>query len=326
MTVKLSRRAILASSLASPVLASAATDRVTDTVRLGWGFGGLPLIAKERGAFARLLARDNIKVEWIGPFPNHAPSIQAVVGGSSDFSFGGSTTPAMAAILAGSPLVFSQFAVVTPKTTAIIAKDGSGIDHVRDLVGKTVAVNRSGVAEFLLVAALEKFQIDRSKLKVVYLNPPEAAPAFGSGKVDAWAMWSPGVDIARSQYKGHDIFIEGRDLDFQIDFGSWLIQRDFSVKNPGLVRAVNTAFTEEAKWASENVREAEIIAQTQGKYSDEIRDDFIARNRRFEMKSIADAAFVRELQTAADWLVARKVLPESIVVSDHLAKVRFLSR
>jgi len=189
----------------------AAKGRTTETVRLTWGLGGLPLIAKERGAFDQLLAKDEIKVEWVGPFPNHAPSIQAVTGGSADFSFGGSTTPALAAIIAGSPLVFAQFAVVAPRTTAIIARDGSGIEHVTDLVGKSVAVNRSGVAEFLLVAALEKYHVPRDKVKVVYLNPPEAAPAFGSGQVDAWAMWSPQVDIARSQYKGHDIFVEGRD-------------------------------------------------------------------------------------------------------------------
>jgi sulfonate transport system substrate-binding protein len=81
-----------------------------------------------------------------------------------------------------------------------------------------------------LVAALEKYRVNRNKVRVVYLNPPEAASAFGSGQVDAWAMWSPGVDIARSQYKAHDIFLEGRDLDFQIDFGSWLVRKDFSVR------------------------------------------------------------------------------------------------
>jgi len=229
---------------------AAAPGRDTDTVRLTWGFGGLPLIAKERGEFAKSLAQDGIKVEWVGPFPNHAPSIQAVVGGSADFSFGGSTTPALAAILAGSPLVFSLFAMVEPRTTSIIVKDGSGINTIPDLVGKSVAVNRSGVAEFLLVAALEKYHVDRSKVKVVYLNPPEAAPAFGSGQVDAWAMWSPGVDIARTQYKGHDIFVEGRDLDFQIDFNAWLTTRQFSQRNRDLVTAVNAAFVTEAAWAS----------------------------------------------------------------------------
>jgi sulfonate transport system substrate-binding protein len=169
---------------------AAEPGREIDTVHLTWGFGGLPLIAKERGEFAKMLAKDNIRVEWVGPFPNHAPSIQAVVGDSADFSFGGSTTPAMAAILGGSPLVFTLFAVVTPRNTAIIAKESSGINTIPDLVGKSVAVNRSGLGEFLLVAALEKFHIDRTRVNVVYHDPPEAAPAFGAGQVDAWAMWS----------------------------------------------------------------------------------------------------------------------------------------
>jgi sulfonate transport system substrate-binding protein len=300
---------------------AAAPGRDTDTVRLTWGFGGLPLIAKQRGEFAKSLAKDGIKVEWVGPFPNHAPSIQAVVGGSADFSFGGSTTPAFAAILAGSPLVFAQFAIVEPRTTAIIVKDSSGINSVPDLVGKSVAVNRSGVAEFLLVAALEKYHVDRSKVKVVYLNPPEAAPAFGSGQVDAWAMWSPAVDIARSQYKGHDIFVEGRDLDFQIDFNSWLITKDFSERNRNLVAAVNAAFTAEAAWASANSREAETIAQEQGRYSDGIRDTFIAQKRQYHIRRTDDQEFLAQLQRAADWLSERKVLPGQVRITDCVATV-----
>jgi len=308
------RRSLLAMASAAALAPGArAAERETDTVRLTWGFGGLPVIAKERGEFAKLLGRDNIKVEWIGPFPNHAPTIQAVVGGSADFSFGGSTTPALAAILGGSPLVFSLFAIVEPRTTAIIAKDSSGINSVADLVGKSVAVNRSGVAEFLLVAALEKFNVDRRKVKVVYLNPPEAAPAFGSGQVDAWAMWSPGVDIARSQYQAHDIFVEGRDLDFQIDFNSWLVRTQ--------VAAVNAAFTAEAEWASTHSVEAETIAQTQGHYDDAIRDSFIARKRRYWIRRADDQAFLADLQKAADWLSARKVLPEAVRIADHLASV-----
>ena len=65
----------------------AAGGRTTDTVRLTWGLSGLNLIAKERGAFEKVLAKDGVKVEWLGPFPNHAPTLQAVTGGSADFSF-----------------------------------------------------------------------------------------------------------------------------------------------------------------------------------------------------------------------------------------------
>jgi sulfonate transport system substrate-binding protein len=298
-----------------------ATGRTTDLVRLTWGLSGLNLIAKERGEFEKVLAKDGIKVEWLGPFPNHAPTLQAVTGGSADFSFGGSTTPALAAIIAGSPLVFTQFVVYEPRTTAIIAKDDSGINRIEDLVGKSVAVNRSGLGEFLLVAALEKYKVDRSAVKFVYLNPPDAAPALASGKVDAWSMWSPGVDIARLEYKAHDIFLEGRDLEFQIDYTSYLTTRKFATDNPALVRAVNDAFRAEGKWISENSKEAEYIAQKAGRYSDEVRDQFIAMNRQYRYFPVNDEKFLSELQRAADWLAARKVLPEPIKVTDHLAQL-----
>jgi sulfonate transport system substrate-binding protein len=328
-----SRRRFLHSSLAGvsalaglavPALEPARAEsagRKTDTVRLTWGFNGLNLIAKERGEFEKTLAKDGVKVEWLGPFPNHAPTMQAVTGGSADFSFGGSTTPALAAIIAGSPLVFTQFTVYEPRTTAIIAKDDSGIKRVEDLVGKSVAVNRSGLGEFLLVAALEKHNVDRSAVRFVYLNPPDAPPALASGKVDAWAMWSPGVDIARLQYKAHDLFLEGRDLDFQIDFTSYLTTRKFAAENPDLVRAVNAAFVAEAQWVSDHTRDAEFIAQRKAGYSDEIRDQFIALNRKYRMYPVNDTEFASGLQKAADWLVARKVLPEPVIVADHLAQL-----
>lgn len=328
-----SRRNMLISSLASAASLSgvplvlphdaygATSGRKTDTVRLTWGYFGLTLIAKERGEFDKALAKDGIKVEWLGPFPNHAPTLQAVTGGSADFGFGGSTTPALAAMIAGSPLVFSQFVVYEPRTTAIIAKDGSGIDKVEDLAGKSVAVNRSGLGEFLLIAALEKHKIDRSTVKFVYLNPPDAAPALASGKVDAWSMWSPGVDIARQEYKAHNVFLESRDLEFQIDFSSYVASRKFTIDNPDIVRAVNAAFAAEAKWVNANTREAENLVQNRTKYSDEVRDQFIALKRQYKVLPVTDVEFVAELQRAADWLTARKVLPESIKVSDYLARL-----
>lgn len=297
---------------------SAAEGRKTDTVRLTWGFHGLTLIAKERDEFEKTLNKDGIKVEWLGPFPNHAPTLQAVTGGSADFGFGGSTTPALAAIIAGSPLVFTQFVLYEPRTTAIIAKDDSGINKVEDLVGKSVAVNRSGLGEFLLIAALEKHKIDRASVKFVYLNPPDAAPALASGKVDAWSMWSPGVDIARLDYKAHDVFLEGRDLSFQIDYSSYLTSRKFATENPAIVRAVNAAYVAEGAWVNQNTKEAEYIVQRRAGYSDVIRDQFIERKRNYQLIPVSNKKFVAELQSAADWLTARKVLPESVTVSDHL--------
>lgn len=324
-----SRRRFLATSLAGVAAAGlagtgpafSATGRNTDTLRLTWGYFGLSYLAKEHGALEKRLADQGIKVEWIGPFPNHAPTMQAVTGGTADYAFGGSTTPALAAILAGSPLVFTQFFIYEPRTTAIIAKKSSGISKVEDLIGKSVAVNRSGLGEFLVVAALEKHNIDRSKVNFVYLNPPDAAPALAAGKVDAWSMWSPGVDIARVEYDAQDVFIEERDLPFQIDFNTYLTRRKFAEENPDLVRAFNAAIVAEAEWANANNVEAETIAFKGLKYPEAVRDHFISLNRKYTPYSVTDEGFLTKFQTAADWLSERKVLPEKVKVTDYVAVV-----
>lgn len=295
--------------------------RNTDVVRLGWGRGGIPLVAKQRGVLEKELADKGIKVEWIGPFPNHAPSLQAVVGGSADFGFWGSTTPALAAILAGSPLVFNAFNIYQPRSTAVIVKKDSGIETIADLVGKKVAVNKAGLGEFLVVAALEKNGIDRDKVEFVYLNPPDAAPAFAQGKIDAWSMWSPGVDIARFQNDAKDIFNEGKDLDFLIDYSSLVSTRKFSEENSELIRAVLDAYYKEGDWISKNSEEAERIAQSEGKYPDEVRDYLVSLKRVNNFYEPKDADFISQFQRAADWLADRNIIKSHLKVADHSVQV-----
>lgn len=321
----LNRRRLLQAGAAlgaASLLPGVALSRTTDTVRVGWGKGSITQISKQRGEFEKNLAAQDIKVEWVGPFPNHAPSLQAVVGGSADFGFWGSTTPALAAILAGSPLVFTQFLVYAPRSTAIIVKKDSGIDSVRDLVGKRVAVNRSGLGEFLVVAALEKNGVPRDAVEFVYLNPPDAAPAFGQGKVDAWSMWSPAVDIARQQFDAKDIFFEGKDLDFLIDYSSLVTQRKFAEENGDLVRAVIDAFKIEGDWMSQNPLESEKLIQNEAKYDDSVRDHLVSLGRKNNFYEADDANFLTDFQKAADWLAERGILPQSIAVSDHVLRVQ----
>ena len=70
-----------------------------------------------------------------------------------------------------------------------------------------------------------------------------------------------------------------------------------------------------------NGREAEYIAQQKAGYSDVIRDQFIALKRSYRLYPVDDREFVGNLQKAADWLVARKVLPEPVTVAEHLAQL-----
>jgi len=293
-------------------------ERNTDLVRLTYGRGGLPLIAKQRGEFDKRLAAQGIKTQWIGPFPNHAPSIQAVIAEAADFSFGGSTTPALQALITGAPLVFTQFMDVYPRTTSIIVKNDSSIKSIPDLVGKSVAINTAGLGEVLLVAALEKYSIPRSKVNAIYIDPPQAGPAFAAGQVDAWSMWSPMVDIARNDYDGRNIFFEEKDMDYKIDFTSWLARKDWAKANPGLIKAVNEAFVAEAQWASTHVREAELMAQRASGYDNKTLQTLINYHRRYTLHNADELAFINEFQHAADWLSDRRIISNRVNVRNYI--------
>jgi sulfonate transport system substrate-binding protein len=147
--------------------AAAPAQNSGEKVRLTFGKGGLATAAQTRGVFEASLRDKGVSVEWIGPFPNHAPTLQAVSARSADFSFGGSTTPALAALLAGQPLKFVQMVFARPRETAVLVLPGSGIRKDADLVGKKVAANRSGLGEFLLIAALEKYGVPREQVETV---------------------------------------------------------------------------------------------------------------------------------------------------------------
>jgi sulfonate transport system substrate-binding protein len=200
----------------------------------------------------------------------------------------------------------------------VIARDGSGINRLEDLAGKSVAANRSGLGELVLVAALEKRKIDRASVRIVYLNPADGGTALAAGKVDAWSMWSPAVDIAREQYQAHTLFVE-TELDFRIDFTGMVATRQFAAANPDLLRKVNAAYAAEARWISENPLEAQKILQKMAGYSDGIRDRFVAMHVDLQLFDLYDRTFLARLQRSADWLTAHRVLPEQITVSDHLA-------
>lgn len=292
------------------------------TVRLTWGKGGLTLYAKTRGVFEKTLKDKGLSTEWIGPFPNHAPTLQAVTGGSADFSFGGSSTPALAAIIAGSPLVFTTLILSDPRTTAILVKPDSGIKSVKDLVGKKVAANRSGLGEFLLIAALEKNNVQRDQVEIAYLNPPDAAPAFSAGKVDAWVIWSGPREIAEVNDKAVAIFTENNDLTQaeRIDVGSFLVRDDYARDHADIVRTVVDAYKVEAEWASKNPKEVGALLAKESGWSQPVVDKIVAYNTQTRLIAPDDTKDF-DLQKAADWLTAHKVLTSKIAVAEHFAKI-----
>jgi sulfonate transport system substrate-binding protein len=307
--------------LALPALAACGDDAAEaggrKKVRLTYGNISVP---KTRGVFEQTLKAQGIDVEWVGPFPNHAPTLQAVATGTADFSFGGSSTPADQAIISGNKLVYVGWSTSTPRLSSILTLPTSGINTVADLAGRTVAVNKAGLGEFLLVAALEKYKVPRESVTFTYLNPPDAAPAFGAGKVDAWSIWSGPLELAEVQYGAKRIFVDGDELPKQIDFGTYLVTEEYAKKEPDTIRKVIAAYKAEQDWANANPAEAQKIGNAVSKYPQGVVDKLVAANVQITWNLINDEG-IAALQSGADWLTEHKVLSAKINIADHAVKL-----
>lgn len=309
---------IAACSSGSPATTSAAGKKST-TVRLGYSSNGVTATAKNRGVFVKSLAAQGIDVTWVGPFPNHAPSIQAVVGNSADLSFGGSSTVALASIEAGGDLKLTSFISANIRTSSILVLPKSGITSVPELVGKKIAVNKSGLGQFIAVAALEKYSIPLSKVTFVYLDPGDAGPAFYSGKVDAWSIFGDTVQAAEANYGAKAIFTDSKDLPAQLDYETFVTRADYAASNGPTLKAVLNAYKVEQTWLNDHFDES----VDQNAKVEKLSAQAIALIKQQEKGTITtlDAPFttsdITKLQTSANWQTSHGVLPKHIDVAQY---------
>jgi len=74
---------------------------------------------------------------------------------------------------------------------ALIARNGSGINSVKDLKGKKVATPFVSTSHYQLMAELKAEGVDPKTVNVMNLRPPEVAAAWERGDIDAAFIWDP---------------------------------------------------------------------------------------------------------------------------------------
>src|SRR5690348_15640704 len=136
------------------------------------GNSGFLALGRKDGSLTKALAAVHAKVAWTGSAGPFAPAAQELNAGKLDIAQG-SITSAIAA-LAQRP-GFRLFSQVAPDKVGegILVRKGSSIASVRDLIGKKVAVNKGGTAEYLLLKALAQAGVPADKVTRVYLNPAQ---------------------------------------------------------------------------------------------------------------------------------------------------------
>lgn len=251
-------------------------------------------------------------ISW-GNFPGAAPLLEALNAGAVDTAPAGDL-PVVLAAAAGCKLKIAAVTRPAPESMAVIVQGKSPIRTVADLAGKSVIVSsaRGSISHYLLLEALREAGVPESAVKIGFMLPNDAAAAFASGQIEAWAIF--GIYQAKAEAAGARVLRDGRG----IGPGYTLIAvSDAALANADKRKAIGD-FLGRAKranaWCAANLEPyAQIYARQTG-VDIAIARKMVARER--PALVAPDDAFVNDLQRASDRFLDYGVLPKRVKVAD----------
>lgn len=129
------------------------------------------------------------KINW-RMFSGGGDVIRAMASGDVQMGEAGSS-PLTAAASQGQDIQLFWISADIANAEALVARDGSKITSMKDLVGKKVATPFVSTSHYQLMAGMKMAGVDAKAVDVLNLRPPEIAAAWARGDIDAAFIWDP---------------------------------------------------------------------------------------------------------------------------------------
>ncbi len=251
------------------------------------------------------------QIEWAS-FQGAAPLFEAVVSGDVDTAMA-ADTPALAAAAGGARVKVIAASVSSPKGVAILVPPNSPIKTVADLKGRNVIVSsaRGSVAHFLLFGALREAGLKPDDVTTGFLLPSDAAVAFSSGKIEAWATF--GTYQANAEIHGARVLRDGVGINSGIGV---IAASDTALADPGKRAALADVLRRLAlsnTWANAHPKEYATVFQRLTGLPPDVVQLVVSRDRP-QMRPV-DQEIVRQLQLVADTFFEAKLFPRRVDAS-----------
>jgi aliphatic sulfonates family ABC transporter substrate-binding protein len=276
-------------------------------VRVGFQRSGVLLVAKARGGLEQALHGLAPGVRWV-EFPSGPPLMEALGAGAIDLGVVGETPPIFAQA-AGAPIVYVAAQPVGGGAAALLVPPRSHAATVADLRGRRVAFTKATSSHLFVIQALRRGGMTLADIQPVTLSPADAAGAFASGAIDAWATWDPYYALAQRN-QGARAILTGDALPPTSTF--FIAARPFARDHGAVLAATLSALVDQARWAEAHHGEvAGLIAAATG-----LPPDVAAATLRrgpFAVKPIDDAVIAQQ-QAAADIFQQIGAIPNAVDV------------
>lgn len=207
----------------------------------------------------RLGAQVSLKLFDSGPV-----ALGAIASGSLHFMCGIGLPPVLSAMAKGVPLVVVWNQERYTTNAGIVVKASSGINSLKGLQGKQIAIVQGSEASFELPALLAQQGVSLSAVRQLNMSPPQMRSAWVTGQISAAIVWDPVLDYLAS----HGGKVLATDASLPPTAGSYNIcvaNRNYVQANPtAAVNFVKAMQDGVAYWKSNPSQAISIMAKQAG--------------------------------------------------------------
>ena len=141
-----------------------------------------------------------------------------------------------------------------------------GINSIKDLKGKKIAVTLNSGAEITLYYLLKEAGLALSDVRVVPMPPNEMVAAFSNKNIDAYCVWEPAFSDGQKAVPGSKVLATDKDTPIYRKFKTAsapdvvVIRKDVVDKYPDTAKKLVAAYFKGVKLTKENPQEAAVSA------------------------------------------------------------------
>ncbi|OIX90618.1 sigma-54-dependent Fis family transcriptional regulator [Pantoea sp. Ae16] len=280
-------------------------------LRIGYQkFGNLGIL-KARQLLEQQLADRGVSVLW-SEFPAGPQLLHALSNKEIDFGTTGEVPPLFAQA-DHSPMLYVAWEPAAPQSVALVVPDSSPIQHVSDLRGKRIAVNRGSNVHYLLLQILDEAGLALDEVRILYAPPKYPLTPSDLNAVDAWMMWDPLLSEAENSGQFRVIADgSGRVSNHQF----YLAERGFAAHAGDLIAVLLAALEQTGRYIDAHRAEAAGLLSTE--LGIPTTSLLHALTRRSHQTQRMNLAIIREQQMIADRFYALGLLSRAIRVRESV--------
>ena len=152
----------------------------------------------------------------------------------------------------------------SPGAEGLVAQPG--IDNIKALKGKKIAVTLNSGAEITLYYLLKEAGLALSDVRVVPMAANEMIAAFANKNIDAYCVWEPAFTDGQKAVAGAKVLATDKDTPIYRKFKTAsapdvvVIRKDLVDKSPDTAKKLIAAYFKGVKFTKDNPREAAVSA------------------------------------------------------------------